>query len=184
MSGKPDIYYPLFRIQLLCHFVLSVVNQYGNYCARNLGLIFKQKSNTILSKYLSRKLLSLNLRLKMWIQSSPKMFKKFRHLLNILFSMMDAGVRGIFSGIAQVYEQISNSVYFTACHLPWYHLFMAVRKLIDKFVPADWGLFGKLTKEKGNFRTARTRLVVCRSCQCFEVDNANKIYCNRYMPKL
>ena len=66
MSGKPDIYYPLFRIQLLCHFVLSVVNQYGNYCARNLGLIFKQNSRALFwANILSREtFIILNQRLK------------------------------------------------------------------------------------------------------------------------
>ena len=52
MSGKSEIMFPLFRRAALCHFTLSVVNQYGNYCASNLGLIFKQKlTDTILTKY-------------------------------------------------------------------------------------------------------------------------------------
>ena len=75
---------------------------------------------------------------------------------------MDAGVRGVFFGIAQVYEQISQFGILYGVPLamvPFIHV-LVVRKLIDKLVPADWGLFGKLTKEKGNFRTAQTRLVV------------------------
>ena len=55
--------------------------------------------------------------------------------------LMDAGVRGVFFGIAQVYEQISQFGILYGVPLamvPFIHV-LVVRKLIDKLVPADWG---------------------------------------------
>ena len=165
MSGKSEIMFPLFRTAALCHFTLSVVNQYGNYCASNLGLIFKQKlTDTILTKYfVGGNYYHIESEIENVDTIITEDVEKISSTYSAYYSqLIDGGVRGLFFGIAQFVEQINQFGFIRGIPLailPFVHVLIA-RKLVEKIVPADWSLFGKMSKKKGDFRTAQTRMVV------------------------